>query len=104
MTMTNHAREDRADRLTYIALTIGFGNIVFERKSGEFRECITDTGVLMIKNLTKEVLVTAYIIGIDKAVLLYKKEFGNDAMLPRSLYRTIINNRKHLKAQNLARY
>ena len=52
MIMTNHVREDRADRLTYIALTIGFGNVVFEHRDGEYRECITDTGVLMVKNIT----------------------------------------------------
>lgn len=104
MIMTNHVREDRADRLTYIALTVGFGNVVFEHRDGEYRECITDTGVLMVKNITEEVLVTAYIIGINKAVSLYKREYGDDATLPRNLYRTIINNRKHIKAQDITRY
>lgn len=100
MKMTNHARLERTDRLVYIATTVGFGEVVFEHRTKEHRECITDSGVLLIKSLTDEILVTAYIVTIDKAIALYRNEFG-DKRMPHKLYTTIMNNAHHVKKQNL---
>ena len=46
-TPTRHASEDRLDRITAIAMTIGFGRIIKERqRDGKWYQ-ITDTGVLV---------------------------------------------------------
>ena len=101
MKMTYHAQMERTDRLVYIAMTVGFGEIVFEHRTLEHRECITDSGVLLVKPLHEDILITAYIVGIDKAMALYRREFGEKRM-PAKLYSTIMHNAHHLKKQNLA--
>ena len=100
VTLTNHAKEERMNRLTYIAMTIGFGEVVFERIEDDRRYCITDSGVLMVKALKEEVLITAYIVTIDKAIALYRNEMGHDQRMPNKLYDTIRRNAHHAKMQN----
>jgi hypothetical protein len=103
MTMSNHAREDRADRLTYIAMTVGFGEVVVEKINGDCRECLTNTGVLIIKPLNKELMITAYICDMDKAFAIYKGA-GNVGRMPTYLHQRICRNAVHLKIQNTVRY
>ena len=100
MKMTYHAQMERTDRLVYIAMTVGFGEVVFEHRTHEHRECITDTGVLLVKPLDEEKLITAYIVGMDKAMALYRNTYGNQRM-PHRLYNTIRNNAQHIKKQNI---
>lgn len=100
MKMTYHAQMERTDRLVYIAMTVGFGEVVFEHFSAERKECITDTGVLLVKTLKEEKLITAYIVGIDKAMALYRDTYGNQKM-PHRLYTTIRNNAHHIKKQDV---
>lgn len=104
ITMTRHIKEERLDRLTYIAMNVGFGNVVLEQPRVEEgkRDCLTDTGVLLVKDIMEEVLVTAYIISIDKATAMYKHS-GYQAV-PTQMRKIIIKNEKHLKKQNIARY
>ena len=98
MIMTNHARFERADRLTYIAMTIGFGEPVLEHKENGFRQCITNTGVLMIKDAHEDVLITAFVCDMDKAIAIYKKSGYN--RIPTKMYKTIVKNRVHIEKQN----
>ena len=98
MKMSKHAQQDRTDRLVYIATTIGFGEIVIEHRHEDVRECITDTGVVMIKSLTEDFLITAYICDIDKAMAICRA-IGM-AQVPNALYRKILKNRNHLHRQN----
>lgn len=100
--MSKHTKTDRLDRMVYIATTVGFGNIVLERVEGDKRECLTDTGVLLIKALQTDFLITAFIVSIDKANALYKS--AGIARMPDSLYRKINKNKIHLKKQNEARF
>ena len=104
ITMTRHIKEERLDRLTYIAMNVGFGNVVLEQPRVEEgkRDCLTDTGVLLVKDIMEEVLVTAYIISIDKATAMYKHS-GYPAV-PTQMRKIIIKNEKHLKKQNIAKY
>jgi hypothetical protein len=104
MTMSRHAKEDRLDRLVYIATTIGFGNVIFEKHCGDKRECITDTGVLLVKAANEELLITAYILAIDKATAVYASIMGEGKRLPQSLYNTIKKNTVHLKKQDCTKF
>ena len=102
--MTSHAKDDRADRLTYIAINVGFGEVVLEHINADNRrDCITDTGVLLIKNATEEILITAYIPTVDKVSAIYKSA-GFDCV-PQHIYRIAKKNeKKHLKMQNIVKY
>ena len=103
MTMSRHVQEDRLDRMVYIATTIGFGEVIFERVNDDRRECITDTGVFMVKSIVGDTLITAYIIGIDKATAIFRRTCG-DRRMPAHLYETIRKNAKHVKLQNTAKF
>lgn len=71
--MTRHAAEDRLERLTWICMNIGRGEIIKVMDSDEKTVmCLTDTGVLMIKDkATQNTLITAYIPTVDKVYLMY---------------------------------
>ena len=103
MTMSKHVQYDRTDRMVYIAMTVGFGNILFEKVHEDKRECVTDTGVLLVKSLDGETLITAFILNMDKAICLYRTVYG-DRRMPTSLHQTILKNRKHCKNQNIVTF
>ena len=52
---TTHLIEDRMDRVVFIATKVGFGEIVeefyIEDNHGKHYECVTSTGVIIIKDL-----------------------------------------------------
>ena len=58
---TTHLLEDRMDRVVFIATTIGFGEIVeefyIEDNHGKHYECVTSTGVIIVKDLSKKWLL-----------------------------------------------
>ena len=64
--MTKHVVNDRMERLMYIAQNIGWGEILVEvQSSNDTRMCLTSTGVVLIKPLYEERLVTAYVANIN---------------------------------------
>lgn len=104
-TMTYHARIERADRLTYIAMNVGFGEIVLEHihEDDPYKvDCLTDTGVLIIKNAVSGTIITAYVPNIDKVIAIYRK-MGYERM-PTYMINRVRKNVKHLKIQNTIRY
>ena len=68
VTISHHLRADRLDRVAYIATTIGYGNIVFERHSPSTPtvSCLTDTGVLIVKD-EEGMIITMYIAEYKQA-------------------------------------
>lgn len=102
--MTSHVIDDRLDRLTYIAMNVGFGNVILERihEDSKKRDCFTDTGVLLIKDAYKEVLITAYIPDIDKVTAIYRN--CGYATTPQEIVRLVKKNRKHYINQNNVKY
>lgn len=95
--ISQHIIKDRLERMVLIATTIGYGNVIKEfvtqGKYGKVRQCITDTGVVIIKELFTEKVITAYAIRISRAIALYRTEAPNER-IPQKLYTTIINNEK----------
>lgn len=73
--VTNHVVEDRMERMMFIAKYIGWGEVIFRTYNAErgHMECITDTGVLLVKSVDERVLVTAYPCGIDKMYAIYAR-------------------------------
>ena len=68
VTISHHLRADRLDRVVYIATTIGYGNVVFERHSPNTPtvSCLTDTGVLIVKD-EEGMIITMYIAEYKQA-------------------------------------
>ena len=95
-----HISEDRLDRATFIATTIGFGAIIKERYCVDEQgrpawKCLTDTGVMLIFNGKRDKVVTLYIATVAQVSWIYE---GNT---PYSVYRTVVKNKALVAQQNL---
>ena len=90
---TKHLTEDRMDRVVFIATTIGFGEIVeefyIEDNHGKHYECVTSTGVIIVKGLDKKTVVTMYVARHNQIKRLYKER-----EIPRNLRAIIKRNEK----------
>ena len=80
MIISTHFLNDHPERLCYIGLNIGFGNIIltYEDLQGEKRYCLTDTGLLEIFSTCdyhkgETFLITAYPVPYKVAYALYRK-------------------------------
>ena len=90
---TKHLTEDRMDRVVFIATTIGFGEIMeefyIEDNHGKHYECVTSTGVIIIKDLSKKVIITMFVGRMAQIKRLY-----GDKESPRNLKAIIKRNEK----------
>lgn len=90
---TRHLTEDRMERVVFIATTIGFGDIIEEfyvdDDHGKHYECITSTGVIIIKGLDRKTVVTMYVAHRNQIKRLYK-----DREIPRGLKAVVKRNEK----------
>ena len=90
---TKHLIEDRADRVVFIATTVGFGDIVeefyMEDNHGKHFECVTSTGVIIVKGLDKKTVITMYVAHHNQIKRLYKER-----KIPRNLQAVIKRNEK----------
>lgn len=90
---TRHLTEDRMDRVVFIATTIGFGETVeefyIEDNHGKHIECVTSTGVIIIKGLDRKTVVTMYVAKHNQIKRLY-----GDREIPRNLNAVIKRNEK----------
>lgn len=90
---TKHLTEDRMDRVVFIATTIGFGEIMeefyIEDNHGKHYECVTSTGVIIVKGLDKKTVVTMYVARHNQIKRLYEER-----EIPRNLRAIIKRNEK----------
>ena len=94
--MSAHCSQERTDRLAFIMLNSGLGEIFCEyQESDALLYRLTTTGVLMIIDPVRKVLVTAYYVNMDKAVAIIHK-CGHTNYSHHSLYRVIEANKKIL--------
>jgi hypothetical protein len=98
MTLTYHCSHEKIDRMVAIATNLEFGEIILEHQipGTEKKECLTSTGILMVKALAKEILITMYVPNVDKVIALFK-EVGKP--MPRGYTKLIKANRKKVGAQ-----
>lgn len=96
--MTKHCIEDRVDRFTEILMTVGLGEIIHifpsSNEFGPIEYCITDTGVLLIRNPEQNTIITGYLAKVDKVYALYK---GAGLQAPQRLLQIVKNNEKKRK-------
>ena len=68
---TYHAGVERAERMARLEECLGFTNIVVERvcvRNGRaVREGITSSGILVVRSLNSDAIVTAFMVRIEKA-------------------------------------
>lgn len=67
--VSQHAVVDRIDRLMVIAERIGWGEVIMEtvdENDSDHMLCLTSTGVLIVKGITKNALITAYVPTFEK--------------------------------------
>lgn len=95
--MTRHMKNDRIDRAVFIAMTVGFGNVVHTKYSEETNtySYLTDTGVILIKN-PKDVIITMYIANMAQAYAV------SGGQLSKALLKIVQKNiaKNYLKLQN----
>lgn len=91
---SHHAITDRIERMTEIALTIGFGSVVEEfpciNQYGNTWHCLTDTGVVIIKTDDKEKVITLF-CATPERVFAYYKNYKNTRP-PQFLVKVAANN------------
>lgn len=62
---SNHVLNDRADRVAYIATTVGFGKVIARKKiiddRGTVMRLLTDTGVILVTDPNEECVLTMWI-------------------------------------------
>ena len=100
--MSAHVKEERLDRMTYIAMNVGFGEVIMEHRMETKRECITDTGVILVKGLEDDFLITAFVGTIDKVSAIYHA--NGYERIPSSVYNKVVKNAYHVKMQNIVKY
>ena len=103
MKLSKHANFDSMDRMIYIDTNLGFGKVVLEIRREDARECLTDTGVLMVKDLHEEFLITAFIARIDKVNAMYRGA-GYDHIPDHINSKVMKNAKRHYKMQDLVKY
>lgn len=100
--ITYHISEDRIDRAYYIMETIGIGEIIKEQRcvDGKGRvswQCLTNTGVLLVLDEKKEILITLYIASQPKVSAMY------EGKTPSWVFKIVRKNRKYAEQQNKVR-
>ena len=93
---SEHATNDRTERIVRIATTIGFGEEIaqFNRhnKYGKTVHCLTSTGVVIIKDYTQSKIITMYAMTLAQMLTYYNK-----SRAPQVIYRAVVNNEKKRK-------
>jgi hypothetical protein len=100
--ITYHISEDRLDRACYIMQTIGIGEIVkeekcFDEKGRTSWQCLTDTGVLLVLDEKKEIVITLYIATQAKVSAMYKGK------TPSWMFKIVRKNKVYQEMQNKVR-
>lgn len=82
---SNHALNERADRITYIATTIGFGEVIARKlvvdERGKVMRLLTDTGVIIVTDPHEEFILTMWIADPAQVKDFYPDGVRNQAVL-----------------------
>lgn len=96
MTFSYHAQVERADRLQKLEEVLGITKIVLEVPivEEEKRYCLTSSGILIVKNLHRDFVITAYMINVNQCYRLYRLA-GKSQMSPKVYKRVVKNCERH---------
>lgn len=102
--MSAHATEDRLDRLTYIAMNVGFGDVAYKIIDTQHTDryyVFTTTGVMMVKTIHNDLMITAYVPTVEKTIAIFR---NSGTELPTTYKRIIVKNKKHNEMQDKVKY
>ena len=96
MTLSYHAQYERADRLAQLEEVLGFTRIILEVPvvEEEKRYCLTTSGIIIVKNLYRDYVVTAYMANVNQCFRLYRMA-GKSQISPKVHKRVIKNIERH---------
>lgn len=96
---SRHCMEDRVGRITFIATTLGFGQIIQKRTTYSNGQpsirCLTDTGVIICKTMDESKVITMFIATTRQVVDIY-----GGGHVPNWIYNKAKKNKKFLKMQD----
>ena len=82
---SKHALNERADRITYIATTIGFGEVIARKlvvdERGKVMRLLTDTGVIIVTDPHEACILTMWIADPTQVKDFYPDGVRNQAVL-----------------------
>lgn len=87
-TMSYHLQYERTERLTKIASTIGFGEVIKESVFRNANILVTSTGVICVVNKSKKIIITVYTGTINEMKAIY------NGRMPQYLYNQVLRNQK----------
>ena len=95
MTLSQHFINDHPERMIYIGLNIGYGNVVLTcvDKQEQKRYCLTDTGLLEVLAIDEDFLITAYPVSRNCAYAICRKVGLN--YIPHAIDTAINRNKIH---------
>ena len=96
-----HARVERAERISYIIDFCGgeFGPAIAETyDNNNGKVILTEKGIVIVYNAITSNLVTMFIASVNQGVSIYK-ECHNVSKCPKSLMKTLNNNKKACENQ-----
>ena len=101
--ITYHISEKRINRAVFIQTTIGIGEIIKEQRciDNEGRvswQCLTDTGVIIVLDAKKQVVITLYIAELPKVSAMYQGK------TPSWVLKKIRKNKKYADMQDEVKY
>lgn len=73
-TMSYHVKVERANRVRKIVEKIGIGQIIKETWYQDKCQCITDTGITIVKSLDRSIVITMYVTSYSELVAAYHGE------------------------------
>lgn len=96
MTLSYHAKVERAERLAMLEQVLGFTSIVLEveYEKEDTKHCLTSSGIVIIKNLYTDLVVTAYMANLKQCYKLYR-DAGKAQIAPRMYKRVKKNAERH---------
>jgi hypothetical protein len=96
MLFSYHAQYERGNRLEQLEAVLGFTKIVLEVPIVEEqkRYCLTSSGILIVKNLHHDYVVTAFMATIDQCHRLYRMA-GKSQVSPKVYKRVVKNSERH---------
>lgn len=100
--ITYHISEDRLDRACYIMETVGIGEVIKEQKCVDTLgrtswQCLTNTGVLLVFDEKKEIVITLYIASQPKVSAMY------EGKTPSWVLKMVKKNKHYAEMQNRVR-
>ena len=99
MTMTYHAKEERADRIYIINRFIGMGNPIKEipatskKFGGTAKAILTDTGIIIVKDHSRNTIITM----IVPTLKYVKVNFYHESVIPWDMQMTLSRNKKYIE-------